>query len=202
MRFFFVPVSCQEFLQWWRRQFPWRESLRLHRRAQARREFSVRAKWFCGCARRSLFGLAARSNRARSVRARANRPRRGRWRRDFFLRFVLRPASLFFQIARPAFQGDFFGRFLPGFHWWRFFFQQGADPFTELEIGQEEQADQAQRGINNGRADRAEQRKTEITILASGRKSASRASRRCFARRWFHEIFRAGRHCPRGKAGR
>ena len=133
---------CPAFLRSWRRRFPSRgNALRLSVGGSGRlRGFLAFGQGGFAERRGAPVWPAARSNRARSVRApvciSAPRPERGG---DFLLQFL----RLFFQFAGAAFQGDFLGGF------WLpppppvALLKNGANPFAEPEIGQEQQADEA-----------------------------------------------------------
>ena len=72
---------------------------------------------------------------------------------DFLLQFF----GLLLEVTRAAFERGFIGGF--GFGGGGFFLKETANPFAELKIGQEQQADEAQGRINNDCADFAEEAK-------------------------------------------
>ncbi len=69
---------------------------------------------------------------------------------DFLLQFF----GLLLEVPRAAFECGFIGGF--GFGGGGFFLKETANPFAELKIGQEQQADEAKRQIHNGRTHRTE----------------------------------------------
>ncbi len=160
-RRFSHPFFCREFPQWWRRRL--RAEMRFRLRGGCGFLGTLRAtKLFCRARR---FGLRHAQVAHGWLRHRLQiRAQTGAC--DFLLQFF----RLFFEFARAAFEGGFFGGCaLGGFR----FFYPSAQPVAEAEIGQEQQADEIKRRIDNGCADRAEH--PEAVVVGEISKPAARA---------------------------